>query len=202
MSENRPFSQSPIPVSREERAQQNGHPGIVIWLTGLSGAGKSTLCRALERTLFERGHQVFALEGDDLRQGLNANLGFSPAERQENVRRAAEVAKLFGQAGFICIMALISPSREMRRQARKMVTDSGSRFVQVWVNAALEVCEGRDVKGLYRRARAGEIPEFTGISSPFDDPVQSEIVVHTDQQTVEESVATVLEYIKPLLRGG
>jgi adenylyl-sulfate kinase len=191
-----------VAVSREERAQANGHAGLVIWLTGLSGAGKSTLCRALERELFQRGHQVFALEGDDLRQGLNANLGFSPADRQENVRRAAEVAKLFSQAGLICIMALISPTREMRRHARKMITETGSRFVQVWVNASLEVCEARDVKGLYRRARAGELPEFTGISSPFDNPMQSEIVVRTDLQTVEESVATVLDYLQPLLRRG
>jgi adenylylsulfate kinase len=187
-------------VTKEERQKRYGHPGIVLWLTGLSGAGKSTLCRALERRLFDEGHHVYSLEGDELRHGLNANLGFSQADRRENVRRAAEVAKILCNAGVIAIMALISPHRDDRRTARKMVEDSGGKFIQVFVNASLEVCEGRDVKGLYGRARAGVIPEFTGISSPYDLPVQSEIVVQTDRQTVEECVAVVLAYLRPLLK--
>jgi len=189
------------PVTTEERTRRYGHPGLVLWLTGLSGAGKSTLCRALERELFDRGQHVYALEGDELRHGINCNLGFSREDRQENVRRAAEVAKLLSSAGFIAIMALISPNREDRRSARKLVEQSGGKFVQIFVNASLEVCEGRDVKGLYRRARAGEIQEFTGISSPYDLPQESEITVRTDLLTVQECVASVMEYLQPLLEG-
>ncbi len=164
-------------VSREARVLRNGHKGGVLWFTGLSGAGKSTLALALEARLFAKGYHVYVLDGDNVRGGLNANLGFSPEDRAENIRRVGEVAGLFADAGFIVISSFISPYRADRERARKA---AGDTFHEIYIKASLEVCEQRDPKGLYRRARTGEIPEFTGISSPYEPPESAELVVRTD----------------------
>ena len=172
-----------FPVTAAERTHRTGHAGIVVWFTGLSGAGKTTLARAVERQLWDAGHRTFLLDGDLLRTDLCADLGFSAADRQENVRRAAGVARLMAQAGLICLTALISPFRADRLRARNaMVVGS---FVEVFVNAPLAVCEQRDPKSLYRRARAGQLPEFTGISSPYEPPDSPEIEVRTDLFSVQ-----------------
>lgn len=163
-------------VSPGERAARNGHHGAVIWLTGLSGSGKSTLSMALERRLHELGKQVYVLDGDNVRFGLNADLGFSPQDRTENIRRIGEVGNLMAQAGLICITAFISPYREDRERARKA---AGDRFSEVYVKASVEMCEQRDPKGLYKKARAGEIPEFTGISAPYEEPEAPELIIDT-----------------------
>lgn len=186
-------------VTRERRAERNGHRGVVIWLTGLSGSGKSSISRALERALFELGKHTYILDGDNVRQGLNSNLGFSPEDRVENIRRVGEVACLMADAGLIVITAFISPYRVDRRRARESARQSGIDFIEVFVNAPLEVCEQRDPKGLYKKARAGEIAEFTGISAPYEEPENPECIVHTDRQTVGESVAAVIAHIRPRL---
>lgn len=186
-------------VTRERRAERNGHRGVVIWLTGLSGSGKSSISRALERALFELGKHTYILDGDNVRQGLNSNLGFSPEDRVENIRRVSEVACLMADAGLIVITAFISPYRVDRCRARESARQSGIDFIEVFVNAPLEVCEQRDPKGLYKKARAGEIAEFTGISAPYEEPENPECIVHTDRQTVGESVAVVIAHIRPRL---
>ncbi len=163
-------------VSAGERAAKNGHKGAVIWLTGLSGSGKSTLGMALERELHEMGKQAYVLDGDNVRFGLNSDLGFSPEDRTENIRRIGEVSNLMAQAGQICITAFISPYREDRERARKA---AGDNFFEVYVKADVAMCEQRDPKGLYKKARAGEIPEFTGISAPYEEPDAAELVVDT-----------------------
>ena len=163
-------------VSAGERAAKNGHKGAVIWLTGLSGSGKSTLGMALERELHEMGKQAYVLDGDNVRFGLNSDLGFSPEDRTENIRRIGEVSNLMAQAGLICITAFISPYREDRERARKA---AGDAFFEVYVKADVAMCEQRDPKGLYKKARAGEIPEFTGISAPYEEPQSPELVVDT-----------------------
>lgn len=177
-------------VTVPERAAANGHHGGVLWLTGLSGSGKSTLAMALQRQLFERGHQVYVLDGDNLRQGLTRDLGFGPAERAENIRRVAEVAALFADAGFLVVTAFISPYREDRDNARAI---AGDGFREVFVKCSLEVCEQRDPKGLYSRARAGEIPEFTGVSAPYEEPVAPELVVDTEALGLDEALALLVE---------
>jgi adenylyl-sulfate kinase len=166
-------------------------------LTGLSGSGKSALAREVERELFNGGRQVYVLDGDNIRHGLNSNLGFAPEDRVENIRRVAEVACLMADAGLVVITAFISPYRQDRRRAREIVLEGGHDFVEVFVNAPIEVCEKRDVKGLYSRARAGEIAEFTGISAPYETPDNPEIVLQTDSETLQESVARVLEFVIP-----
>lgn len=163
-------------VSPGERAAKNGHNGAVIWLTGLSGSGKSTLGMALERELHEMGKQAYVLDGDNVRFGLNADLGFSPEDRTENIRRIGEVSNLMAQAGLICITAFISPYREDRERARKA---AGDKFFEVYIKADVAMCEERDPKGLYKKARAGEIPEFTGVSAPYEEPESPELVVDT-----------------------
>lgn len=172
-------------VTVPERAAANGHRGGVLWLTGLSGSGKSTLAMALQRQLFEQGRQVYVLDGDNLRQGLNRDLGFGPDARAENIRRVAEVAALFADAGFLVVTAFISPYREDRDNARAI---AGDGFREVFVKCSLEVCEQRDPKGLYSRARAGEIPEFTGISAPYEKPVAPELVVDTEALGLDEAL--------------
>lgn len=185
-------------VDARRRNARNQHQGGVIWFTGLSGSGKSTLAHALEADLFNAGMQVYVLDGDNVRHGLNADLGFSPKDREENIRRIAEVAKLMVDAGIVVITAFISPYREDRRRARDIIQPVG-RFVEVFINASLEVCESRDVKGLYKRARAGEIRDFTGISAPYEPPELPEVSVRTDLLTVEESVAHVKAYLDSCL---
>jgi adenylylsulfate kinase len=172
-------------ITAIERARRNGHRGCVVWLTGLSGAGKSTLAAHLEWELVNMGRQVFVLDGDLMRRGLCSGLTFSPVDRKENIRRVSEVAKLFAESGVICIVALISPYRDDRRLARQLVT--GYPFIEIYVNAPLEVCEKRDPKGLYARARNGEIPEFTGISSPYESPEKPELELRTDKLSITES---------------
>ncbi|MCM3760414.1 adenylyl-sulfate kinase [Alkalihalobacillus oceani] len=181
-------------VSKEERWEQSGHKSAILWFTGLSGAGKSTLANALEKRLFEQGTRSYVLDGDNIRHGLNKGLGFSDEDRKENIRRIGEVAKLFVDAGTIVCTAFISPFREDRRQVRELV--EAGEFVEIYVRCSLEECEARDPKGLYQKARAGEIPFFTGISSPYEEPEASELIIDSDKKTVEQSVDEIVDYLK------
>ncbi len=181
-------------VTAEQRSEMHGHSGCVIWLTGLSGSGKSTVAIELERELFQKGRQVYVLDGDNLRHGLCSDLGFSQQDRKENIRRAGEVAKLFADAGVICITAFISPYRSDRDLARKIAPPG--KFLEVYVNAPLKVCEQRDPKGLYARARAGQIKEFTGITAPYEPPLKPEIELRTDRDSVGECVASIMEQLR------
>ncbi len=187
-------------ITAGSRAMRAGHRGAVIWLTGLSGAGKSTIAQSLERDLFQRGMHTYVLDGDNIRHGLNSNLGFSPDDRVENIRRVSEVAKLMADAGTVVITAFISPYRMDRSRAREIALEGNAEFIEVFVDAPLAVCEERDPKNLYKKARAGQIREFTGIDAPYEAPNDPEIVVHTDRQSVDESVATILEQLLPRLR--
>lgn len=187
-------------ISSRERSAQTGHRGAVVWLTGLSGAGKSTIAQALERELFNRAMLTYVLDGDNIRHGLNSNLGFSPEDRVENIRRVSEVAKLMADSGVVVITAFISPYRLDRSRAREIALEGKAEFVEVFVEAPLEVCEARDPKNLYKKARAGEIRDFTGIDAPYEAPDDPEIVVRTDQQSIDESVATILEHLLPRLK--
>jgi bifunctional enzyme CysN/CysC len=187
-------------ITARERALRTGHRGAVIWLTGLSGAGKSTIAQSLERDLFQRGMNTYVLDGDNIRHGLNSNLGFSPDDRVENIRRVSEVAKLMADAGTVVITAFISPYRMDRSRAREIALEGNAEFIEVFVDAPLEVCEARDPKNLYKKARAGQIRQFTGIDAPYEAPEDPEIVVHTDRQSIDESVTTILEQLLPRLR--
>ena len=173
-------------VTRDARATRNGHRAATVWFTGLSGSGKSTLARALEARLFERGAQVYVLDGDNVRHGLNRDLGFAPEDRAENIRRVGEVARLFTDAGLLVLTAFISPYREDRARVRALHGEGD--FIEVHVRADLATCEERDPKGLYKKARAGEIANFTGISAPYEAPEAPEIVVETGSQSVDASV--------------
>src|SRR5881396_1880250 len=181
-------------VTREERERLNGHRGAVVWLTGLSGSGKSTIAVALEKALWTRGVRTYILDGDNIRHGLNKNLGFSPADRTENIRRIGEVAKLFTDAGVVTLTAFISPYRADRDQVRAIM--QAGDFIEVLIDCPLEECERRDVKGLYQKARAGQIPEFTGISAPYEPPLDPELTIRTAEQGPEESVRQVLAYLE------
>jgi len=187
-------------ITARERAVRSGHRGAVVWFTGLSGAGKSTIAQALERELFNRAMHTYVLDGDNVRHGLNSNLGFSPEDRVENIRRVSEVAKLMADAGAVVITAFISPYRMERRRAREIALEGNAEFIEVFIDAPLEVCETRDPKNLYKKARAGEIRDFTGIDAPYEAPEDAEIVVRTDRQSVDESVATILEQLLPRLK--
>ncbi len=178
-------------VSPDERAKRIGHRGGVIWFTGLSAAGKSTVATELERELFNFGKLVYLLDGDNVRHGLCSDLGFSPEDRRENIRRVGEIAKLFADAGLICIAAFISPYRCERERVRHMLPPG--KFIEVYVNAPIEVCEQRDTKGLYAKARNGEIKEFTGISAPYEPPANPEIELRTDKLYVAECVARIID---------
>jgi bifunctional enzyme CysN/CysC len=180
-------------VAHEARAARNGHKGGVLWFTGLSGSGKSTLALALEARLFAKGYHVYVLDGDNIRDGLNANLGFSPADRAENIRRVGEVAALFADAGFLVISSFISPYRADRERARAAAQDA---FHEIFIEAPLAVCEARDPKGLYKRARTGEIPEFTGVSSPYEPPEQAELVIHTGLRPVDDCLSELTAYVE------
>lgn len=197
-SENIFWSESEI--TAERRAARNQHRGAVVWLTGLSGAGKSTIARALEKELFRLSMHTYVLDGDNLRHGLNANLGFSPDDRAENIRRVSEVAKLMANAGTVVITSFISPYRADRTRARAIALQAGAEFVEIFVDAPLAVCEERDPKGLYQKARAGELKGFTGIDAPYEPPEDPEIVVRTHEQTAEESVDRILAELLPRLR--
>ncbi len=180
-------------VSADARARRNGHRGGVIWLTGLSGSGKSTLSIAAERRLFNLGYQVYVLDGDNMRHGLNSDLGFSPEERAENIRRVGEVASLMSRAGMIVVTAFISPYRSDRERARRA---AGENFHEVYVHADLATCEARDPKGLYKKARSGEIPEFTGISAPYEAPEGPELLLDTTKYDIETSVEALVAYVR------
>jgi adenylylsulfate kinase len=181
-------------VTRADREKLLQQRGVTVWLTGLSGSGKSTLAVAAERELASRGRLAYVLDGDNIRHGLNKNLGFGPADRTENIRRIGEVAKLFNDAGLIVFTSFISPYRADRDAVRALMP--AGDFVEVFVDASVETCEGRDVKGLYRKARAGEIPEFTGISAPYEAPLSPELVLDTNRQTVDESVGAILRFLE------
>jgi bifunctional enzyme CysN/CysC len=197
-SENIFWSESEITAQR--RAARNEHRGAVLWLTGLSGAGKSTIARALEKELFRRSMHTYVLDGDNLRHGLNSNLGFTPQDRAENIRRVSEVAKLMADAGTVVITSFISPYRIDRARARTIALQAGAEFVEIFVDAPLAICEERDPKGLYQKARAGELKGFTGIDAPYEAPEDPEIIVRTHEQTPEESVAWILDRLLPRLR--
>jgi len=178
-------------VTRQRRAELNRHKSVLLWFTGLSGSGKSTLAHAVEEQLYQMGYRTFVLDGDNVRQGLCGDLGFSNDDRVENIRRISEVSKLFVEAGVIVLTAFISPFRADRQKARSLVGDD---FVEIYCDCPLDVCEERDVKGLYRRARAGEIKQFTGISSPYEEPEAPELAVDTTQ-SLDKCVEQVLEYL-------
>ena len=180
-------------ITRSERETQYKQQGTVIWLTGLSSAGKTTASTALERALFDRKALVTLLDGDVVRSGLNSDLGFSAKDRKENIRRIGEIAKLLAETGFVVIVAFISPFREDRDRVRNSL--EAGRFIEIFVDCPLEVCEQRDTKGLYKKARKGEIPDFTGISSPYEPPLKPEIHLHTDTQTVEEDVQVTMSFL-------
>jgi len=177
-------------ITREDRESLFGQKGVVIWFTGLSGSGKSTLANEVEVQLFERGCHTYILDGDNIRHGLNKDLGFSPKDREENIRRIGEVAHLFSQAGIIVMTAFISPYRADRDIARKL--NKEGEFLEIYCRCSLDECERRDTKGLYKKARAGQIPEFTGISAPYEEPEKPELVLDTDQEPVKESAAKVI----------
>jgi bifunctional enzyme CysN/CysC len=187
-------------VTPRHRMLRNGHRGAVVWLTGLSGAGKSTIAQALERELFHQNVNVYVLDGDNVRHGLNSNLGFSHEDRVENIRRVAEVANLMADSGLVVVTAFISPYRSDRLRAREIALEGGSDFVEVFVDAPLAVCEQRDPKQLYKKARAGQIKDFTGIDAPYEAPEDPEIVTRTADATLEESVTTILEVLLPRIK--
>jgi adenylylsulfate kinase len=180
-------------VTKEEREQANGQKGCVIWLTGLSGSGKSTVAMRVEQLLLERGVFAYVLDGDNVRHGLNKDLGFSPADRNENIRRIGEVANLFADAGIVVLTAFISPYRADRDSARALVAEG--RFLEALVDSPLALCEERDPKGLYKKARAGIIPEFTGVSAPYEEPLKPELKITTDC-SVDESAMQVLAHLE------
>jgi adenylylsulfate kinase len=178
-------------VSREHRAAALGHHGCTVWFTGLSGSGKSTVAVAVEQALHAEGRHVYRLDGDNIRHGLNRNLGFSAEDRAENIRRIGEVSKLFADAGLITLASFVSPYRADRERVRKLHEDDGLAFFEVYVQAPLEVAEARDPKGLYRKARAGEIKGFTGIDDPYESPTAPELTLNTAEMTLEEEAAAV-----------
>ena len=181
-------------IGRRERETLLGQRGATVWLTGLSASGKSTIAVAAEAELVKRGKLAYVLDGDNVRHGLNKNLGFSPADRTENIRRIAEVAKLFTDCGVLAFTSFISPYRADRAAARALF--AGGDFIEVYVSADVATCEGRDPKGLYKDARAGKIPEFTGISAPYEAPEKPELVLDTARQSVEESVAELVGHLE------
>ena len=180
-------------VSREDRWNNLGQEGATIWFTGLSASGKSTIAVALEQALEQNGRHAYCLDGDNIRHGLNKNLGFSAEDRAENIRRIGEVTRLFADAGFISITSFISPYREDRDRARQLHESSGLPFVEIFVDAPLDVAEQRDPKGLYKKARAGELKGFTGIDDPYEAPGRAELHLRTDKLSVAESVQAILE---------
>lgn len=179
-------------VSKKERQNKYGQLSPVLWFTGLSGSGKSTIANGVESKLFELGYKTYVLDGDNIRMGLNKDLGFSNEDRRENIRRISEVAQLFSDSGTLTLTAFISPFSEDREQAREII---GTNFIEIYVSASLQSCESRDPKGLYKKARLGEIKNFTGIDSPYQAPDSPEIVIDTDTLTIEQSVDLVIEYL-------
>ncbi len=181
-------------ITKEDRTKLLNQKGATIWLTGLSGSGKSTIAVELEHALIENEHQAYILDGDNIRHGLNKNLGFSPEDRTENIRRIGEVAKLFTEANIITIAAFVSPYRDDRDNVRNLL-DHGE-FIEIYVKCSLEVCEERDTKGLYKKARAGEVKDFTGISAPYEQPLNPELTIDSSKLSVEESTREILNYLE------
>ncbi|WP_204189328.1 adenylyl-sulfate kinase [Mammaliicoccus sciuri] len=181
-------------VTKAQRKERNGHKSVVIWFTGLSGSGKSTISVALEKALFEQNITSYRLDGDNIRHGLNQNLGFSPEDRKENIRRIGEVGKLMVDAGVVTMTAFISPYEEDRNTVRDILEDG--EFIEVYTKCSLDECESRDPKGLYKKARSGEIKEFTGINAPYEEPSNPEIIIDTENESVEESVEKIVAYLK------
>ncbi len=183
-------------ITREHRGKLLGHKGATLWFTGLSGSGKSTVAVELEGTLIEMGILPYRLDGDNVRLGINRNLGFSAEDRTENIRRIGEIAKLFVDSGVIALSSFISPYRADRDQVRALHAEAGMEFIEIYVDCSLEAAESRDPKGLYKKARAGEIKNFTGIDDPYEEPNNPEIHLHSDQQSLEEEVNAILAVLK------
>ena len=181
-------------IKREDRERVLNQKGLVLWFTGLSGSGKSTIANEVEYVLNSMGYATYLLDGDNIRHGLNSDLGFSKKDRKENIRRISEVTKLFQDAGIITLVTFISPFKEDRNNARKLIPEG--RFIEIYVKCSLETCETRDVKGLYKKAREGIIKDFTGISSPYEEPEKPEIILNTEKETLKESVDKVINYLK------
>lgn len=194
MSETKHITWHESEVTKAQRQTRNGHQSVLIWFTGLSGSGKSTVSVALEKALFEDGKQTYRLDGDNVRHGLNKNLGFFPEDRQENIRRIGEVGKLMVDSGAITVTAFISPYKQDRDNVRQLFEEQ--EFIEVYTECSIETCEQRDPKGLYKKARTGEIPEFTGISAPYEPPEEPEIIINTEDNSVESSVNQILSYLK------
>ncbi len=185
-------------LQRSDREQRLNQKSKVLWLTGLSGSGKSTIARQLEQVLFQEGFFPQVLDGDNIRSGINNNLGFSTEDRTENIRRIAEVAKLYLDSGVICINSFISPTKPIRDLAKSII--GADDFIEIYINAPLEVCEARDVKGLYKKARSGTIKGFTGIDAPYEAPQNPALEIRTDQTSIEEATQQILTYIKPFIK--
>ena len=185
-------------LRREDKEERLGQRGGVVWMTGLSGSGKSTIAIGLERALHAQGSYVVVLDGDNVRSGINNNLGFSEVDRTENIRRIAEVAKLFASNGALVICSFVSPTIAIREQAEGIIGDGD--FIEVFINTPLEICEARDVKGLYAKARRGEVKDFTGISAPFEAPPNPAIIIATADRTIENSVQELIDHLKPRLK--
>lgn len=194
MGENQNIIWHQSAITKHDRQQRNQHKSCVVWFTGLSGSGKSSLANALDKELFSLGVQSYVLDGDNIRHGLNAGLGFSKEDRKENIRRIGEVSKLFVDSGQIVCTAFISPFIEDREQVRTLFPDG--EFIEVYVKCPISICENRDPKGLYKKARSGEIMEFTGISSPYEEPIHPELVIETDKLTISQSVDTIITYLR------
>lgn len=185
-------------ITRKDRENKLKQPGVVLWFTGLSGSGKSTIANVVEQELFNLNYKTYTLDGDNIRQGINKNLGFTVKDRSENLRRIAEVAKLFVDAGQICLAAFVSPTIADRKQVKDII--GADDFIEVFVDTPLEVCENRDVKGLYAKARKGEIKNFTGISAPYENPEDPDVIVKTENKDIEESAKEVIKHIKSHLK--
>lgn len=185
-------------VSREDRKSKNNHNSFLIWFTGLSGSGKSTIANLVEQQLFEKGIKTYTLDGDNIRKGINNDLTFSPEDRTENIRRIAEIANLMVDAGLVVLAAFVSPYKKDRENVKNIVKNSN--FVEVFINTSVEECERRDVKGLYKKARAGEIKNMTGISAPYEAPEQPDIEIKTEEVSVKEAVNKIVDHITPKLK--
>jgi len=181
-------------VTRQRRNKLNGHRSVVLWFTGLSGSGKSTLAHALEEKLFQKGCRTFVLDGDNVRHGLNSNLDFSESDRTENIRRISEVSKLMLESGLIVMTAFISPFNKDRNEAKRLI--SNDDFIEIYCKASLEICEARDVKGLYKKARAGKIKNYTGIDSPYEVPENPDLIIDTDNETLDNAVFKILNFLE------
>lgn len=185
-------------VSRADRQKNNKHNSFLMWFTGLSGSGKSTIANVVEQELYKLGIKTYTLDGDNIRKGINKDLTFAPEDRTENIRRIAEVSNLMIDAGLVTLAAFVSPYKKDRENIKNIVKDVN--FVEIYVNTSVEECERRDVKGLYKKARAGEIKNMTGISAPYEAPVNPDIEIKTEEKTVDEAVQDIMNFIKPKLK--